>query len=683
MTPGKTSAIFLFNAPTQYVIPIFQRGYVWTLEKQIAPLWADIEERALAVLEREALRDTPTFPLLAPLQKHFLGSIVLTPVVVPFGRVGSYEVIDGQQRTTTLHILMLAFKHVALANPELVALAEMLDPLLRNPGPYTESSDYFKLWPTQAGRAEIEFLGALAKVGEACTKYPSKVGRSYVDRPLMIQSFLYLHQAILGFLRGYEIDDTISEESEQVHSDRYIYSVRKEADLWAPVKQTPLDPKRAEALFLALRDCLQIMTLTLEGDDNPQVIFETLNARGEPLLASDLVRNFVFLEAMRTKLAVDDLYEQYWRQFDIEHQAKKDVTANRYWRESERHGRLTSPRIDLFFFHFTMLQSGDTTKLSHVFQNFKAWWQSSKRVIPLELQEIMTSAEHFRELLNPTGLDYLAEFGRLTKALDVSTFTPVYLYLRKTYQADQPELCAALLDVCSFVVRRAVCGFTTKGYNRLFLRLLAAMKSSSDPATALRNHLRDLKGHSQCWPSDSEFKVAWLTRPVYRELRPVKTAAIIRALEVANRTSLQETVAVPITNALTLEHVMPVSWETAGSYELTQATESNSHKPLLPSEGLKYDAARMFRNAVIHTFGNLTLVTQPLNSTVGCGPFEDTVDASGELKAGKRSTISGQSLLTLNAYFQSNDLSPWNDQRIEDRGETLFKAALKLWARPD
>ena len=77
-------------------------GYVWTLEKQVAPLWADVEDRAECLLGRRELEQQAGSHQLAPLQKHFLGSVVLTPVVNAFGRVKAYEVIDGQQRTTTL-----------------------------------------------------------------------------------------------------------------------------------------------------------------------------------------------------------------------------------------------------------------------------------------------------------------------------------------------------------------------------------------------------------------------------------------------------------------------------------------------------------------------------------------------------------------------------------------------------
>jgi len=90
--PGKASVTALFSAPAQYLIPVFQRGYVWTLDKQVAPLWADLEDRALKLTERnDRAQQVGSHPLKA-LQKHFLGSLVLTPVTSAFGRVTAYEV---------------------------------------------------------------------------------------------------------------------------------------------------------------------------------------------------------------------------------------------------------------------------------------------------------------------------------------------------------------------------------------------------------------------------------------------------------------------------------------------------------------------------------------------------------------------------------------------------------------
>lgn len=671
MQPGKTSITHLFSTPAQYLIPVFQRGYVWTLEKQVVPLWADLVDRANKRLELHAHAQQVGMQPLRPIQKHFLGSVVLTPVPSAFGRVMAYEVIDGQQRTTTLHLLMLAFRHAAraLAEPGVVA---MLDGLVRNPGPYAQPNDHFKVWPTEAGRTEMEFLNQAADVDAVCKKYPVRQGRQKLTRPLMVEAFLYLHHACLAFLRGADMDEPVNSSTDHTHSDALVHAIRHTNQVAGVLVEQPLDPHRAEAFYMTLQELVQIMTLTLEPEDDPQVIFETLNARGEPLLASDLVRNFVFLDAARRGLNVSDLYAEHWAHFDQQTDGNQVVAANRHWRERVRQGRLLHPRIELFFFHYTVLRRKEGTKFGHVFQSFKEWWQSAGRDIGAELARLVQTSTFFNELISPQGDGDVAEFARLVGALDVSTLTPLYLALREKLPTESSDLKQALGDLASYVARRAVCGLTTKNYNRVFLKLLESVAEANDPAAVLRAELLRLGGDSQHWPDDEAFKAQWLNRPVYLELRPGKVCAVLRALERSNRTGKQETRAVPLQSVLTVEHVMPQSWATAAVL---------SWYPLATDD----DIHRRDRVRRVHTFGNLTLLTQALNSTVSNGPFQDRHVSSGEgqpmvVVPGKKTGFQG-SLLVMNGYFQN--CQAWSDAEIDIRGLQLFEQAKRAWPRPN
>lgn len=663
MQPGKTSITLLFNAPTQYVIPVFQRGYVWTLEKQVAPLWSDLEDRADDLLNRQTLANTPAAQLLGVSHKHFLGSLVLTPVPNRFNRVMAYEVIDGQQRTTTLHLLLLAFRDVAKVIGD-SNLQQMLEQLTRNSGVYGVSEDHYKVWPTQAGRDEIMSLIEAGDAEAVCRQYPLKVNKVRQERPLLVQSYLYLYHAILAFMRKIDLDDPISPETEKTYSDQLVHSIRHEELVPELSLNRDCVQGRGEILFMTLQDHVQIMTLTLEGEDDPQVIFETLNARGEPLLASDLVRNFVFLEATRNGLPVSDLYSKYWQEFDEQKDASSKVTANRYWREKERQGRITNPRIDLFFYHYTILCRIKETKVGHVFQNFKDWWMSHERDLEVELKRIKKVSGWFKEFISPPNYSRLSEFARLIKILDVSTLIPVYLKLRDLYEDDSPELLAAIADLESYVVRRAVCGYTTKNYNRLFLRLVEVLNEDPDPSVALRSHLLKLGGHSQCWPTDQEFKDKWLTRPVYQDMRVAKVCALLRAIELNSHTANQEDIPLQV---LTVEHVLPQAWQKKGFYPIPDMTDDD----------------RLARDGTIHTFGNLTLLTQALNSSVSDGPFHTYKNESGKEIDGKRRRISHDSLLKMNSYFQDLKDAEWNEVQIRRRAESLFNEALKVWPHPE
>lgn len=667
MKPDKTSAIALFSAPVQYLVPVFQRGYVWTLEKQVAPLWNDIEDRATAWLERKNLAAVNPGIQLAKFHKHFLGSVVLTPVTNGFGRVPTYEVIDGQQRTTTLHLLLLAFKHAA-TKVEDPLTCQMLSSLIENKSPFNVGPDKYKVWPTKAGRDEICFLNEAADLEAICKEYPVKTGKKYIERPLMVQAFLYLYNAILAFLANVSLSDPQSSDSESYLSDALTHSIRKDNIPTLNIDISEIVSGRAEALYMALDQALQVMTLTLEEEDDPQVIFETLNARGAPLLSSDLVRNFLFLEASRAKKDVGALYEKYWKDFDEQIDKNNKVIANQYWREKERSGRITYPRIDLFFFYYMVFKTRQEIKISHVFQSFKEWWQMNTRVLEAELEDIILTSRLFRDLITPIDNTELAEFARLIKSLDVSTITPVYIYLRSYYKTeDSSQLLSAVRDLSSYLVRRAVCGYTTKGYNKIFLKILDGISGEEvpDPSEKLRSILLELNGHSQCWPSDKDFEEHWINRPVYKELRPGKTAAILRALEVNGRTSWQESDVVCTVDKLTVEHVLPQKWEKEGHYPLSSNTEES----------------RLIRGQLLNTFGNLTLLTQGLNSSTSNGPFLDFKSEKDAIIDGKRTKICQQSVLQMNSYFHNKD--KWDDSEIVQRSKALFKQAVKLWYHPE
>src|SRR5206468_2871263 len=98
---------------------------------------------------------------------------------------------------------------------------------------------------------------------------------------------------------------------------------------------------RLDECFQTLRNALMVVLIDLEKDDDPQVIFETLNARGQPLLPADLLKNYIFLRASREKMDIDATYKKYWARFDDE-----------FWRQEVKQGRLTRPRSDLFMQHF-------------------------------------------------------------------------------------------------------------------------------------------------------------------------------------------------------------------------------------------------------------------------------------------------------------------------------------------
>lgn len=675
MRPDKISILRLFEDRQQYLIPLFQRGYVWNLADQIHPLWEDLIDRLDAVSEfKENAEKVGGTEKLRTMRKHFLGTVVISsPKGGSSDTIATREVIDGQQRITTLQIFLLAFRDVIKPMGD-EALDDDLRKLTRNIGKYREKGHHLKVWPTNVGRDVMQALTELETLEEVCARFPVQgPKRARFERPLMVQAYLFFHALLAAHMRGIrfddsstqtqptdELDDLLDEalgrevKEEPTIADQVMRSIERDNSVWIPKPELPLIPERAYLLLETLRDGFQIMSLELEDEDDPQIIFETLNARGAPLQPSDLIRNFLFLQATRKGEDVDTLYNEHWKSFDEKPDENEKKAGERFWRKGTRQGRLKSVRLDLLLYHYVGLRKCEDLKVAHVFEEFKDWWESTSRDTDTELKRLTRLAKYFEVFLLPNQTSRLGLFCRRMQLMDTSTLTPLVFYFLEHHDAESPEIGQILGDLESYIVRRFVCGFTTKSYNRTFTtRLLAELaKERRSDAAALREKLKNLTGDSQHWPSDVEFEQGWCYRALYQGKNTGKVRAILEALELARRTTKQELLALP--DGLTVEHVMPQKWEANWSI-----TDSSAE-------------ALAERKRLLHSIGNLTLVTSSFNSAL-----------SNEAFAVKRPEIVTTSLLMLNTYFQQFvDQDIWDEAKIIDRAAAIFPLAKSVWARP-
>lgn len=297
-------------------------------------------------------------------------------------------------------------------------------------------------------------------------------------------------------------------------------------------------------------------------------------------------------------------------------------------------------------------------------QEVTNWWETDdKREIENELDLAKRSSKIFRSLL---AVDDNTRFGALVQRLRILDTTTVYPFLlwlcehRET--VTQNEFDGILSDIESYVVRRAVCRLTPKNYNRTFLMLLSKLQAEGLPnRSSLQRELLALSGDSVVWPEDDKFGDSLIWDPLYDLIGPRRTRLVLTALEHASRTPKQESplAVVPINNNLTVEHVLPQTFNIE-DYPYPSSTESDEATLL------------NHRRVLIHSLGNLTLLTQPLNSDVSNGPFSV-----------KRREICSQSLLVLNSYFQQfSEGEIWDEGKIVDRGQSLAEVAMKVWPRP-
>lgn len=624
MKPSMMTIYELFERQKRYVVPLFQRPYVWTQEGQWESLWEDIAAKA-----EEQMHD--------PNQRrpHFLGAIVLNQRSTFGKELAASDIIDGQQRLTTFQLILAAFRDLVTSigdgslHGELVRLTE-------NSGIQQHAYEVFKVWPTNADRAVLEEILKARSLAQVNAKFPPKVVRRKPQPRLpLVEAYVFFYEAIENWAHDPQAEPGAGE----IH----------------------LSVDRLDALFAALRRMLQVVVIELEDQDDPQVIFETLNATGVPLLPSDLIRNFVFLRASRENVEVDDLYEKWWKEYD-ERRASVGVKGeDRFWKIKEQQGRMFRPRIDLFVVHYLAYRREREVAHSYLFKEFRDWYELKRdRVVADELQDLRRYSDVFATFIEPETSTRLGQFEQRLRILDTSMVYPLLLFLlvEKREELEGPALTQIITDLESYLVRRMVCNLTPKNYNRFFPYVLRSLRQvGGNIPDALRRVLLEETAETSRWPDDRDFERAWLQNPAYEAYdKTDRVSMILRALDAAMNTPKTEPYV--HTSSLSIEHVMPQAWR-------EKWPKPSEITALLPDD----ETAEERRDRLIHSYGNLTLVTQPLNSAMRDNVFDV-----------KRPEIALKSRLNLNAVFQT--AITWDETSILQRGRDLFYLAQQIWPYP-
>jgi len=596
----------VFGQEKRYVIPLFQRPYVWSEATQWAPLWDDIVDRA----EQELV------PHQGDVSPHFLGAIVIQQRKTYGDQLLAHDVIDGQQRLTTFQILLAAFRDIAAARGD--QNASWLGMLTKNANTFVDTEvEQFKVWPT--AQDVEQFRTVITSGGRAPIelKHPAVPHRKRIlPRPRMVEAYLYFYNTI---------------------------------DRWLRAGGDANFANRCRALRRVLDRQLQLVSIELDGHEDPQVIFETLNARGVPLLAADLLRNFIFQRAgSPTEQA--RLHATYWKRFE-EPDNPDAPEGLRFWEIEER---LSRARIDLFLLNYLSMKKKQEIGLTRLYPEYKTWIEKEPRFpsIEAELQDLSGYAGHFHKLLRPDLTTPLGRFAEHLRILDTSTIYPLVLGLMGNTEIPDEERNGIFRDLESFLIRRLVCNRMSKDYRRLFIQHLRDFEATR---VYTRDKFRGLLASGTIeavdWPRDEEFRASWLHLDAYEALKPAQVKLILRSIEAAQRGPKTEILS--SSEELTIEHVMPQSWQL--------------HWPLPATPDTK--PAKELREQVLHDFGNLTLMTQSLNSTISNSPA-----------ATKLPAIAANSTLLLNAYFQRR--SSWTEDDIQQRSAALFEYAKQIWPGP-
>lgn len=386
---------------------------------------------------------------------------------------------------------------------------------------------------------------------------------------------------------------------------------------------------------------LRMVVIDLQPTDDANVIFETLNARGTPLLASDLIKNSILHEAAEAGLDPDIIYRQHWRGFD-----------DPWWRAEVRQGRVVRPRIDAFLNYWLTMRTGEEVLTSEVFSAFRRYTTNAGQPITAVTADIQAIGESFRRLENESGWSVEATFLYRWHVMDAGVSTPLTLWLFSNRpEIGMPGLERALKAIESYLVRRMVCRMTTKDYNRLFLDLLAVLRKGPMASTPdqVTNFLTSQTAESRLWPQDGQVLEAFETMPLYQLLTRGRLRMVLEGIEDALRSPKTEEQHVA-RSLLTIEHVMPQGWR--------------GHWPV------ELDSPEA-QDRLAQTIGNLTLVTKWLNPALSNSPWPV-----------KRDELEKHTVLFLNKRLLTAANNGWHVESIRARSRELGRTACEVWPGP-
>ncbi len=593
METFKRTPLQLLHLPQNFVVPLFQRRYVWKEEEQWEPLWSDV--RRVAELRLNS-------PHLDP--RHFLGALVLQAHGPESNAFTAWSIIDGQQRLTTLQLLIDATQAL-FAEAGLTKLANQLEGLTHN------SADYV---PDGENRLKLRHLNHdRAAFDEVLAAEPP------IDYPALEHSDSLIAQA-----------------------HRYFATV---VEAWLGSAGEPTFEERADSLAHVLREDLQMVTIELLASENSQEIFETLNARGTPLTAADLVRNFIFQQIEKEGGDTESAHENYW------------PFESSFWSKEVSVGRYLISRSSLFINQWLVSRTGAEIGPQATFARFKAYVEHNELRVTDLLPELQQQANLYEAWTDKASkksgeLDPTEMAVYRMAASGVELLKPLLIWLHEPKRALSEATIASVVAFAeSWLIRRQLLRLTGSDLGRIVADMIAAHMATSEVelAKAVSDYLSRLNVTSTYWPGDDEIRAALLIEPAYRHFPRARLRMFLEAIENAYRA---ETSQPEVERAgFPIEHILPQRWQESW-----------------PVDG---PLAALARDEHVHRLGNLTLLTTALNSKVSNGPWE-----------AKRAKLLEHNTLKLTGRLLQNDGAVWDETRIDERTVAMAEKLIAVWPVP-
>lgn len=480
-----------YQGNLQYEIPFFQRAYVWSEEN-----WTIFWEHLTSELEAYERGEN---------SEHFIGTIITKQKESRNLSENVVELIDGQQRLTTISIFLKALSDTVTG--DLPNLKRSLEGLL-----------WFE---------------------DSYGKRHYRMRHSRIDAP--------------NFIRVMESPETASEDETSSIIQAYLYFQEKLRD--------HTDQSR-DMLKQVLLHKIPVISMLLDKDDDEQEIFDTINSLGVRLTIGELLKNYLFKED-----SLVALYESKW--LAVFENDEEQVEYWGTERSSGRVKRDNMELLLYCFLIIETKKEIRLERLFKEYKAYlKDKTADEKKEFLLRLSDLATIYSKIpqeKELIEIKYSDQEKRFFHLLENLEITTIFPLVLYLRKNI-ADKQDLLKSFSLLESFLALRQICKFTTKNYNNLFIQIIRTLDKpvDKDDPTARdisSSHLREiLSGFSEFgnrFPTELEVVEAFNTS-VLSNKQAGEILFLIALKDIDSEYSDSKSLS---SKSFSVEHMMPKKWE--------------------------------------------------------------------------------------------------------------------------
>lgn len=624
----KTTLSTIFSNGGLIEIPFFQRPYVWKLTQ-----WDKLYDSIMKIVEDG--------------NGQYLGTIIVkqrNEIEAPGSgyRINKYELIDGQQRLTTISLFFKAifdsFSDLKIKNKNqdkykqvlFYQFQETYEYVQKISLSYNDDAQYKEIMGTIVSDEDGATIEKWSQSQEFIKKVEEKIASKQFDSGLF-DCYCYFRERLSN------IDD---------EKKRIIYDTLLKMD----------------NLFVQI---------TLDASDkNEQELFDTINSSGVRLTAAELIKNTLF-QALRQKINDDKKVIKFYNDsWNAEFENTDNLT---FWNDIKGIGSQSRTNCEILLSAYAIIKEKFDPTVKGVKQTdlpgvYKILLESCDDVKSV-IEEICEYARLYREFMDESEkaisfADYKKRLALILNVIAPVAFIPYVLNVLKN--SDAAEQQKKLEELETVVVRRFIINASSKNYNKSAVLLIKNTTESIERVLdgGDGKHILNDAEVQKCLSTNVENKKATLllffVELYRREQKHVKEKS---------DEDLQN-----LDYNYTLEHIMPQKWDEKGSkwIDVPCYDREDAANPVIDSE------VKNIRDAKVCSIGNMTLLKSKLNKSLQNDPFREKVEGK-KGKAGYKNcaslSITADDIIK-NVYDQN--LS-WDERQIFKREKNLIGDICQIW----